>query len=430
MRRIVVILLLLLPATLWAQGEMLVLKGRVTAAGRGVPYATVQLVGTSIGVSCNDDGEYTLKLPAGHEGDTVLVRSVGYESVRLPVASLLKHNNIRLKVQEVQLQEVQVKSYRDGNHLLKAAIGRIGDNYHRRMARSTFFYRDWRAVDDELYVFDEAVMNVMRAGYCRNDNKRSHSFDPNARDMRSNYKSVLRHRLLVYDRRLLEAKVKDGEGVDELLSFSENELFFDLLEAPMASYATMWRLHYFEPVQEFADNGEIFYLVRSKGVGRYRSATVVYDYVIRKSDLAIVRISSTLVPLSMEAPQETWVGVHYNKLYIDADSSSWSYDVRDGKYTLTHYYNSHRYRLSSRFVSIPQQRWQRCIDWTLTDFSATEDTLTSDTLVVRPQTLMGAFGQSDYDRDYWGHYNTVPIDTQPLEMLRVKHSAKQRKDNE
>ena len=62
------------------------LKGRVTAGGRGVPYATVQLLGTSIGVSCNDAGEYTLKLPAGHEGDTVLVRSVGYESVRLPVS--------------------------------------------------------------------------------------------------------------------------------------------------------------------------------------------------------------------------------------------------------------------------------------------------------------------------------------------------------
>ena len=67
MRRIVLILLMLLPALLWAQEGPLVLKGRVTAGGHGVPYATVQLLGTSIGVSCNDDGEYTLKLPAGHE---------------------------------------------------------------------------------------------------------------------------------------------------------------------------------------------------------------------------------------------------------------------------------------------------------------------------------------------------------------------------
>lgn len=417
-----------IPAALWAQDGILVLKGRVTAGGHGVPYATVQLIGTAIGVSCNDDGEYTLKVPETHRADSVLVRSMGYESVRLPISILLKHNNIRLKPQEVELKEVVVKSYRDGNHLLKAAIKKINENYHRRMTRSTFFYRDWRAVDNELYVFDEAVMNVMRSGYGHNDNKRFYRFDPNIREMASDYKTILRHRMLVYDRRMLEERVNDRDGVDGLLSFSENELFFDLLEAPKASYATLWRLHYFEPVQEFVDNGEVYYLVRSKGVGRYRAATVIYNYVIRKNDLAIVRISTSLVPLSMTAPSEAWVGVHYNKLYIDADSSAWTYDVRDGRYTLTHYYNTHSYRLTSRFVSIPEQRWQRCIDWTLTDFSTTVDTLTADTLAVRQQTLMGAFGKSDYDNDYWGHYNTVPIDTLSLQMLRVKLTAKQRKD--
>ena len=420
---------MLLPATLWAQEGMLVLKGRVTAGGRGVPYATVQLLGTSIGVSCNDAGEYTLKLPAGHEGDTVLVRSVGYESVRLPVSFLQKHNHIRLKVQEIQLQEVQVKSYREGNHLLKAAIKKIPDNYHRSMSRSTFFYRDWRAVDDELYIFDEAVLDVMRRGYCHNDNKRFYRFDPNAREMATNYKSVLRHRLLVYDRHLLEEKVKEKEGVDDMLEFSENELFFDLLEAPKANFALAFRLHFFEPVQEFVDNGVIYYLVRSRGIGRYRAATVIYDYVIRKSDLAIVRISSSLQPLSMTAPQESWVGVRYNKLTIEADSSSWIYDVRDGKYTLTHYYNTHRYHLtSSRYVSVPDQRWQRCIEWTMTDFSpAVGEPLPSDTLAGGSQSLVGAFGKSDYDQDYWGHYNTVAIDTLPLRLLQdklIRHEKK------
>ena len=89
-------------------------------------------------------------------------------------------------------------------------------------------------------------------------------------------------------------------------------------------------------MQEFSDNGVIYYLVRSKGVGRYRASTVVYEYVVRKSDLAIVRISSSMQPLSMSAPQESWVGVRYSKLFIEADSSAWTYDVREGKYTLTH----------------------------------------------------------------------------------------------
>ena len=418
-------MLMVLPLALGAQ-EVVTLQGRVTGNGKGVPYATLQLEGTSIGVSCNDVGEYTLKVPVGHEDDTVLVRSMGYESARLTVTTLQRHNHVRLKVHEVQLQEVEVQSYRMGNHLLKAAIKKIPDNYHRRMARSTFFYRDWRAIDGELYLFDEAVMNVMRRGYGHFDNKRAYRFDPNVREMSTDYKSILRHRLLVYDRRLLEQKVDDDEGVDDLLTFSENELFFDLVETPQANFPLALRWHYFEPVQEFSDNGAIYYLVRSRGVGRFRASTVCYEYVIRKSDLAIVRITSTLVPLSMTAPQESWVGVHYNKLTYDSDSSSWSYDVRDGRYTLTHYYNSRRYHLTSRFVGVPEQRWQQCVEWTLTDFSTATDGL-ADTLAVRPQTHMGAFGQSDYNGDYWKHYNSIPIDTLPLRLLQEKLTRHEKK---
>lgn len=405
----------------------MVLKGRVTSGGNSVPYATLQLVGTSIGVSCNDVGEYTLKVPAGHEGDTVLVRSMGYESVRLPVAELSNHGHVRLRVHEVQLREVQVESYHMGNHLLKAAIKKIPENFHRKMSRNTFFYRDWRAVDGELYLFDEAVMNVMRSGYARYNNKLAYRFDPNVREMATDYKSVLRHRMLVYDRKLLEQKVDNDDGIEELLLFSENELFFDLAETPNANFPMALRWHYFEPVQEFLDNGEVFYLVRSRGVGRYRASTVHYEYIIRKSDLAIVRVTSVLEPLSMTAPSDAWVGVHYNKLTIDADSAAWNYDVREGRYTLTHYYNNRRYRLTSRFASIPEQRWQYCIDWTLTDFSLSDNVLPADTLAGHTQTLMGAFGESDYSGDYWKHYNSVPIDTLPLRLLQDKLTRHEKK---
>lgn len=405
---------------LWAQEEVVVLKGRVISEGHGVPYATLQLMGTSIGVSCNDIGEYSLKVPAGREEDTVLVRSMGYESVKLPVAVIQRLRRVRLKVQEVQLREVQVESYRYGNHLLKAAIDKIPKNYHRKMSRNTFFCRDWRAVDGELYLFDEAVMNIMRRGYGRYDNKRAYRFDPNVREMATDYKAILRHRLLVYDRRLLEQKVDNDEGIDELLKFSENEQFFDIAETPMANFPMALRWHYFDQVQEFADNGEIYYLVRSKGVGRYRTATVQYEYIIRKSDLAIVRITSVLEPLSMAAPQESWVGVHYNRLTIEADSAVWIYDVREGCYTLTHYYNVRCYRLTARFANVPEQCWQRCIDWTLTDFARTDDPLPADTLAVHPQTVIGAFGESDYSGDYWRQYNSIPVGALPLRLLQDK----------
>lgn len=79
----ILITLLLLPTLMWAQeigvaDSMLLLRGRVTAKGKGIPYATLQLKGTSKGVSCNDAGEYELKIPAHHKNDTILVRAIGY----------------------------------------------------------------------------------------------------------------------------------------------------------------------------------------------------------------------------------------------------------------------------------------------------------------------------------------------------------------
>ena len=65
--------MLLLPSVACTQ-EVVAVRGRVSANGRAVPYATLQLQGTSIGVACNDIGEYELKLPVGYADDTVVVR--------------------------------------------------------------------------------------------------------------------------------------------------------------------------------------------------------------------------------------------------------------------------------------------------------------------------------------------------------------------
>ena len=62
MKRLAIFLLIALPLVVAGQEDYVMLKGRVTSGGRGVPYATLQLMGTSTGVSCNDAGEYELKV--------------------------------------------------------------------------------------------------------------------------------------------------------------------------------------------------------------------------------------------------------------------------------------------------------------------------------------------------------------------------------
>ena len=67
-----------------------------------------------------------------------------------------------------------------------------------------------------------------------------------------------------------------------------------------------------------------------------------------------------------------------------------------------------------------EQQWKQCVDWRLTDFTLDSDSLQGEVLAVKPQTLAGAFGKSDYDGDFWGQYNIIAIDKEPAWLLYEK----------
>ena len=76
MRHLFSIVLVLLPLTIAAQVEF---RGRVldSTSKSGVPYATVFLTGTTVGVSTDDQGYFSLPIPEGSY--EVLVRILGYQ---------------------------------------------------------------------------------------------------------------------------------------------------------------------------------------------------------------------------------------------------------------------------------------------------------------------------------------------------------------
>ena len=426
MRKILVLVTVLVYGiTAWGQQDWTMLSGKVMSGSRSVPYATLQLQGTSVGVACNDGGEYELKVPEDSGDDTVVVRSVGYVAVKIAVADMQKNSVVKLREQTVALREVEVTSFRTPQHLIATAVERIDTNYQQHTARSTFFYRNWRAVDDELYLFDEAVMSILRKGYSRYADKLAYGFYANRREMKTNYKTLLKHRLVIYDPDLVEEKAGGPEAVDDRMAYADNEEFYDPVSTPLASMALSHGAlarHKFEPIQEFLDGDDVYYRLRSVGPGRIAKTTLRYEYIIRKSDLAIVSITEAIDSVNMAVPSEPWINIKYDRLVITADSSIWNYDVRDGRYTLTRYYNSQTNALATgdRWHINIQQRWQQCVDWRLTDYALGADSLQGEVIAVRPQTIVGAFGESDYSGDFWGQYNSIPIDLLPARLLYNK----------
>ncbi len=430
-RALFILLMLMIPTFVWGQTEHLYLKGTVKCKGKGVPYASLQVKGTSIGVSCNDAGEYLFKVPMAHADDTVAIRSVGYEQTEVTVAKLRKNGNVELKSSIVTLKEVKISTFRSALDLLKIALLKVKKNYHQDVTYSTFYYRDWRAVNGELFLFDEAIMRASRPGYSSFDNKRTYQFDYDERELEDNYRILLKHRLLVYDRGLVLRETGNQFGTAEMMEYSDNEFFFDPVYTPNATHLFRDnRLSYnsYSTLMEFEDNGERYYLVRARTDNGMRC-----EYVIRRRDHAIVKITTVKSHGKMHrSPNKEWVNVWYNMMVTDTDSSIFEYDEREGHLTLTRYYNYTAFRLLKfhRNKTEMQQSWQLCKDWVLTDFTLEKPTDTvGDTLDMHAMELGWMFKVSDYTSDYWGKYNSVAVDTLPLRLLDEKLRKAYRKEN-
>lgn len=105
-----IFMLFLLVAYSAVFGQEKTITGSVTdrTTSESLPGASVMIKGTTIGVTTDLDGKFSLKIPAG---DNILVISyVGYETAEIPTGSLNVYN-IQLNPSKTSLQEVVVVGY-------------------------------------------------------------------------------------------------------------------------------------------------------------------------------------------------------------------------------------------------------------------------------------------------------------------------------
>lgn len=99
----------LIPAQSHAQ---IMLKGKVMEEDADpVPYASVKLLNQSSGSITDTAGNFSLAVYSSKQNDTLLITSVGYESLKIPVSSALKNHNFILKSSTQKMEGVIVKSF-------------------------------------------------------------------------------------------------------------------------------------------------------------------------------------------------------------------------------------------------------------------------------------------------------------------------------
>ena len=106
-RRVCILTAALMSSAALAQN--ITVSGNVTDSSNGepIPFASVHLEGTTVGVSTDSEGHYSLSVP--HDGMLVF-SSIGYQSEEVPVSSSGIHN-VSLDPDSEFLDETIVVAY-------------------------------------------------------------------------------------------------------------------------------------------------------------------------------------------------------------------------------------------------------------------------------------------------------------------------------
>lgn len=126
-------------------------------------YADLNIKGTNISTVTNTDGEFIIKVPKNHLNSKILISHLGYNDIALLLSELNDPiNKIYLKESIITLSEVNLKTIKDAEALVRETLKRKGDNYYNNHAIMTAFYRETIKKRNRNASLSEAVVEVYK----------------------------------------------------------------------------------------------------------------------------------------------------------------------------------------------------------------------------------------------------------------------------
>lgn len=134
-----------------------------------VSFASIAIIGTSIGTISNAKGEFTL--PSHFENSIVRISSIGYKSIELSYKNIQSISNILLHSEPRILKEVIIMPDSVLKEILKKSYLNITRNYPIRPFTITGYHSEVESSKDGKIVYaGESIMEVHQEGY-HNENE-------------------------------------------------------------------------------------------------------------------------------------------------------------------------------------------------------------------------------------------------------------------
>ncbi|WP_352421775.1 carboxypeptidase-like regulatory domain-containing protein [Proteiniphilum sp.] len=144
------------------------LRGRVLGGDSNEPLSNASVSVQQVNVSSvtNQDGYFSIRIPASTKNSQLLIRYLGYENREIPIITLIDNpnNHITLKPSPIELSEVVVVSG-EGKELIKEALQRIPQNYPDNPHMMVAFYRESVKKGSNYISLVETVLDIYKAPY-------------------------------------------------------------------------------------------------------------------------------------------------------------------------------------------------------------------------------------------------------------------------
>ena len=429
-----------------AQENYLTLRGRVTDAEtkEGLPAVTVYLASQAVYTQTNSDGQYVLKVPDSLAQGSVVYALMGYhrDTVLLAAAQLKPNRALRFDdgrwLREVSVTEYSPKAVRK---LLMDAVDRIPQNYETDSMVGTWFYRDVRLMNGELFLFDEMVFDALRVGYDKHHklkklNNRKGPYGAvlidYKRPIESNYTTIRHDRLLLCDTGYV-SRVTNGMA-DNYIAYSEHEVLFDPVEVPNTQTNLADRyvkkaknLQMHEIVD--ADGKEYYVITKDLDMAQKNMITLRQSVriTIAKGNLAIVSYEESqyfmmhpYFPLKQVFKQAGVDSIAYET------HNTYHYGQVGGRYTLTSYTrHEHTYLFCAENspLGARRQHMEKRCTCVLTGQHKEGAAFLRGNVIQEPGGVLVTNRHADhkqYDEAFWQQYNFIPLEASIRQKLEQK----------
>jgi hypothetical protein len=187
-------------------------KGKIIDSETKKPaiYASISIVGASIGTVSNKEGEFILKVKNNLNAKWIEISYIGYKKQKIAISELKPEGNVvKLVISTINVKDITVRPY-DAKELLNLMMSKADENYSDKPNQMTAFYREAINKRGNCIYISEAIVDIYKGSY-RNE------FD---NDLVKLYKGRRSSRVRAAD--TVMVKIQGGPSVSLLLDVVKN----------------------------------------------------------------------------------------------------------------------------------------------------------------------------------------------------------------